>query len=548
MFAIRKLLWQLWLCCALMVLVMPASAAFAQARKGVTEIPDPKMVLNSVKLISQGPSESVFQINFYPQLPPYQAIGNYNERETGSLNLEVRFENSRRGLSSAASKYTGLVKNIEYNINATDLSLNFKVDDPSKMSVQQLAPDKLLVTVKRVSKRASSSFGDFGDRPDESNGPAAGDARATQSAPYGSRDNYVPDDFGNDGAELIKLKYADVSEVVGLLTEGITVRPNNIFILREPGFGSPGQNGGGGSGGRKPEDNEQPLGESVDRNLAIDRRLNAIWVRGTPDYIARVKRQIEVIDVPVDSVILETQFIELSESGARNLGIDLANGVNQTAVGTVKRGEFAPFGGPSDLLKSFSLQAALYAQIQKGEGRILSKPRIAAQSGATAKIITGDALPILTSITLSGVNGVSQKVDYVNVGVTLQIAPRVSPDGYVTSQIYAVVSSVTGYSQGYPTISQREAETSASVRDGESFVLGGLIQENSLKSKSKVPILGDIPLLGRAFSYEKTSRGKTELYIIITPRIVRHDQSDTSRPENRNDLPALPENIISENK
>jgi general secretion pathway protein D len=545
MFAIRKLLWQLSVSCALLLAGF-ASAAFAQGPKGVTEIPDPKMVLNNVKLISQGPSESVFQINFYPQLPPYQAIGNYNERETGSTNLEVRFENSRRGLSSAASKFSGLVKNLEYNTNPPDLSLNFKVDDPSKMSVQQLAPDKLLVTVKRVSKRASSSFGDFGDGPGASRGAAAADERALQLAPYGGTSSYSPDDFGNDGAELIKLKYADVSEVVGLLTEGITVRPNNIFILREPGFGSPGQNGGGGSGGRKPEDNEQPLGESVDRNLAIDRRLNAIWVRGTPDYIARVKRQIEVIDVPVDSVILETQFIELSESGARNLGIDLANGVNQAAVGTVKRGEFAPFGGATDILKSFSLQAALYAQIQKGEGRILSKPRIAAQSGATAKIITGDALPILTSITLSGVNGVSQKVDYVNVGVTLQIAPRVSPDGYVTSQIYAVVSSVTGYSQGYPTISQREAETSASVRDGESFVLGGLIQENSLKSKSKVPILGDIPVLGRAFSYEKTSRGKTELYIIITPRIVRHDQSDTSRPESRNDASTIPENIVGE--
>ena len=76
----------------------------------------------------------------------------------------------------------------------------------------------------------------------------------------------------------------------------------------------------------------------------------------------------------------------------------------------------------------------------------MSRPRIAAQSGSTAKIITGDALPILTSITLSGVNGVSQQVQYVNVGVTLQIAPRVSSDGFVTSQIYGVVSSVTGYS------------------------------------------------------------------------------------------------------
>ena len=138
-------------------------------------------------------------------------------------------------------------------------------------------------------------------------------------------------------------------------------------------------------------------------------------------------------------------------------------------------------------------------------------------------------MPILTAITLSGVNGVSQQVQYVNVGVTLQIAPRVSEDGFVTSQIYGVVSSVTGFSQGYPTISQREAETSASVRDGETFVIGGLTQENSLTNKSKIPLLGDIPLLGALFTVERSTRSKTELYIVITPHIVRHRRFDNER-------------------
>jgi general secretion pathway protein D len=113
-------------------------------------------------------------------------------------------------------------------------------------------------------------------------------------------------------------------------------------------------------------------------------------------------------------------------------------------------------------------------------GRILSKPRVAAQSGATAKITTREALPILTSITLSGVNEVPEQVQYSNVGVTLQFAPRVSPDSHVTSKIYAVVFSVSGYSQGDATISRWEAETSASVLDGGSFVIGGLTQESVL--------------------------------------------------------------------
>jgi general secretion pathway protein D len=84
-----------------------------------------------------------------------------------------------------------------------------------------------------------------------------------------------------------------------------------------------------------------------------------------------------------------------------------------------------------------------------------------------------------------------------------------------------VVSSVTGFQQGYPTISQRQAETAATVRDGDSFVIGGLTQESSINTKDKVPLLGDIPIIGQAFRTDKSSRSKTELYIIVTPHIVR---------------------------
>ena len=173
------------------------------------------------------------------------------------------------------------------------------------------------------------------------------------------------------------------------------------------------------------------------------------------------------------------------------------------------------------LAEAATPRTALYAQIAKGEGRIVSKPRIAAQSGGSAKIVTGDALPILTSIALSGVNAVQQQVQYVNVGVTLQIAPRVSDDGMVTSHVFAVVSSVTGFSQGYPTISQREASTSATVRDGESFVIGGLAQESDLKRRTKLPIVGDMPVFSSLFDAENSTRSKTDLYIIVTPHIVQ---------------------------
>jgi general secretion pathway protein D len=344
--------------------------------------------------------------------------------------------------------------------------------------------------------------------------------------------------------EVVKLKYADVSEIVGLLTGNQTIKSNDDFSPQEPNFGSTGAATGGyfGSGGLPASPilsapngiliSSDSVGQAVDGTIGIDRRLNAVILRGPPERVAQIKQEIAMLDVPVTSVVLETEFVELSETGARNLGLDFNNANGQ--IGAVNVSYSKGFPGFSDTPRfggvNAGFQVALYAQIAKGEGQIVSKPRISAQSGSPAKIVTGDALPILTSIALSGVNAVQQQVEYVNVGVTLQIAPRVTDDGFVTAHVFAVVSSVTGFSQGYPTISQREASTSATVRDGEPFVIGGLTEESRISNKSKLPLLGDIPLLGALFTTEHTNRAKRDLYIVVTPHIVGPRGATIPRP------------------
>ncbi len=486
--------------------------ATAQSRASIT--------VSDVQIIAEGPDQSIFTITLSPRAGSYSADNSDPSRPALILLGGARSNDLRTDV-----EYRGLVRTIKYEPTDSGLALRFAAGAPSKAKIEASGTTRLLVTVTRL---------------------VGGEALGSRAVDSGNSDitpatglPLAPDPLpGEDGYELVMLKYADVSEIVGLLSDGATVKPNNVFIRREPGFGSVGSTSTttySSSQGQTAQE-EKPLGQSIDSSLAIDRRLNAIWIKGSPSRIARIKDQIALIDVPVDSVILETQFVELTELGARSLGIDFANSSGQIFSGNIQTGGSLPFGfDPKTRLVSGQVQAAIYAQIQKGQGRIVSKPRIAAQSGSTAKIITGDALPILTAITLSGVNAVSQQVQYVNVGVTLQIAPRVSSDGYVTSHIYAVVSSVTGYSQGYPTISQREAETSASVRDGETFVIGGLTQENDLTNRTKVPLLGDIPLIGQAFRTERTNKSNTELYIIITPHIVRHRRfeqinSDGSAP------------------
>jgi len=461
--------------------------------------------LLQVQMISESPKESRFRLTFAPSINRFGPLG-----DNGSASLG--FALTRRATSAREpAGLNGYVRQISFEQMDTVLILRFLASGAAQMTSTALDATHVEVVISNGVERATQAPVPLPVQPLAVAQPTSPVAMAP----------------GGDGYELVMLNYADVSEVVGLLTEGLTVKSNNAFNPREPGFGSTGLSGNNNYAqmqARNEAVDDAPLGQSVDGSIAIDRRLNAVWLKGTPERIARMKAQIAQIDIPVDSVTLETQLVELTESGVRAIGIDFNNASGQIGQLAVQSGAFVPVGmvpNGSGRLASATLQAALYAQVQKGEGRIVSRPRIAALSGGTAKIVTGDALPILTSITLSGVNGVSQQVQYVNVGVTLQIAPRVTPDGFVTSQVFCVVSSVSGYSQGYPTISQREAQTSATVRDGEVFVIGGLTQESSISSNSKVPLLGDVPLFGNAFRTTKTNRSKTELYIIITPHVVR---------------------------
>jgi general secretion pathway protein D len=458
------------------------------------------VMLTQIKLVTDTSGEAKFDMVFTPKANTFAPV------PSDPTNPSVGFALTTRGpLASSPPGMKGLVRNIAFDQEQTVLIMRFTTTAAASISAAQLDDKTIEVTVS-----SGAALNDVGP---EAAGAASGIPPAMEQ----------PESY-----ELVRLKYADVSEVVGLLTDGISVKSNDLFNPQEPAFGSNSLTGGSsynpGPTTQAPGSSDEPLGQSIDSSMAIDRRLNAVWLRGTPDQIARMKAMIAMIDVPLDSVVLETEFLELNETGAKALGIDFTNSAGQIAVATFQTGQFIPATafGTGKKVTSIGLQAAIYAQVQSGNGRILSKPRISAQSGSTAKIITGDALPILTSIALSGVNGVSQQVQYVNVGVTLQIAPRVSQDGYVSSHVFAVVSSVTGYQQGYPTISQREAETSATVRDGDSFVIGGLTQEDVINSKTKIPLLGDIPLIGQAFRTNKSATSKTELYIIVTPHIVHH--------------------------
>lgn len=495
-----------------LIAALPPGSAQAQA--------GPASLTAIAVTVTEGPpGETRLLLSFNQILPQFSIVTNDNERPL------IGFANTVRGAGATIPTGAhGPLKAVEFNQRDTVLTISFVGAGPLHVVAKPIAGKALSLTFTAAAKTGKEA------------GPAAA----------GSVPAFADRGPGEDAFEVVPLKYADISEIVGLISSGAPIKPNDTFTPQEPAFGSSGFTGNNNTNSnlisQAYNQNNQDAantayGQLIDDSIGVDRRLNAIILRGSPERIARLKAKIAELDVPVQSVILETVFVELTETGARNVGLDFTNSSGQIAVGTYQRGTFlANQGGGSSGIDiagygSYSLQAAIYAEVKKGEGRIVSRPRISAQSGTSAKIITGDALPILTSIALSGVNAVSQQVQYVNVGVTLQIAPRVSADGYVTSHIFAEVSSVTGFSQGYPTISQREASTSATVKDGEYFIIGGLTQENRLTTKGKVAGLGDIPLVGELFKLHQQTGSKTELYIVVTPHIVRDGDSAQARAE-----------------
>ena len=346
--------------------------------------------------------------------------------------------------------------------------------------------------------------------------------------------------FNGQNFEVVPLKYADVSEIAGLLVQGQSVAPNDTFqpagsIFSLPTstngiptqgapYGNPFANGGG---------TGQPssFGERINDNIGLDRRLNAIVLYGTPQEIAQYKNFIAAIDVPVSSVMLECAVLELDETAAKNLGIDFTNPNGQIATGSASLGPLGSTSSSGTLLTApnitASLQAALYATIAHGGGKILATPRVLALNGQPAQILSGDALPIAQTTYIPGQSATyfQSTINYIAVGINMQIQPRIDADRFVTSHIYAEASSVTQYvnagGQQVPQVSLRQVTTQATVQDGQPFIVGGLLLDEEISNVSKIPILGDLPLIGGVFRVRHDTTQRTNLYIIITPHVIR---------------------------
>lgn len=263
--------------------------------------------------------------------------------------------------------------------------------------------------------------------------------------------------------------------------------------------------------------------------VKVDPTLNTLVITGSPEMIRRIEVDVVKIDSPIKQVLLEVLVIELSGDARKSLGTEWQWEVEKpkgedtsgtltftTGVLLSKLGYTCPGGIASFLL-------SLKPIVEQGDARIHANPRIVAMDGHPADIFLGQEqsyLVLTESGTDTGSTVTRQRV-IIKTGVTLKFLPQISPIGDVTVKVEPEVSATVGFNKdGYPIISSRRANTTVRVKDGETFVIGGLLHEFESQSVGKVPILGDIPLFGKLFRTERTEKSETEVVIMVTPHII----------------------------
>lgn len=265
------------------------------------------------------------------------------------------------------------------------------------------------------------------------------------------------------------------------------------------------------------------------RDAIPDEKLNMILIRDTPEAIALAERIVNLHEIPDAEVMLEVEVLEISRTKLMELGIQWPNQATLTPLSAAG----AAVTTLADLkhLSDSRIQASvgnLIANVKKTDSdvNLLANPRIRVCSKTKAKIMIGDKLPIITT-TSTSTGFASQSIQYVEVGLKLDVEPRVTSDDDVSIKIGLEVSSLSkevvsaGGALAYQ-IGTRSADTLLKLRDGETQILAGLLNDEERSSGNRIPIIGDIPVLGRLFGSQKDERAKSEIILSITPHIVQH--------------------------
>ncbi len=284
------------------------------------------------------------------------------------------------------------------------------------------------------------------------------------------------------------------------------------------------------------------------RDVYIDEKLNLLVIRDTPEAVRLVEKLVLLADRPEPEVMLEVEILEVKRTRLQELGLQYPNQftvltpeiipgttlidgvlVTDPTARSVLTIESLKNITSSDI--AVSPNPVLNVRKDTGDVSILANPRIRVKNKEKAKIHIGDKVPVITSnVTSTGVT--SESVSYLDVGIKVDFEPQVYLEGEVGIKVGLEVSNIvqqvkTNTGTLVYQLGSRNANTVLRLKDGETQVLAGLIADEERTGASKVPGLGDLPLLGRLFANQRDELNKTEIVLLVTPRIIR----SLERPE-----------------
>jgi general secretion pathway protein D len=288
------------------------------------------------------------------------------------------------------------------------------------------------------------------------------------------------------------------------------------------------------------------------KKMAMNKDLNSITIKDSPETVALCQKIIEANDKSVGEIVVDVELLEVNSTKLKTLGIDLTSknltigpdynmtkdkDGNATGIGN---GPPIPLGkidaAYKGLLYAFPIPNLIVKFLMSDtDSQVLAKPQLRVMEGKKASVHIGDRMPIPSSTSIYTGSGGTQSnyvptttFTYQDVGVKIEIEPRVHHNREVSLKITAEVSSVTGYVQSesaltaaQPIIGTRKVQTEIRLEDGEASLLAGLLREEDQNSFSGVPGIGDIPILRRLFGTNDTKKISTDVVLLLTPHIIR---------------------------
>lgn len=282
------------------------------------------------------------------------------------------------------------------------------------------------------------------------------------------------------------------------------------------------QDGGGSGGGQQAGGNQQGGGQA---DASFDERVNTLILAGPRSAVERAKEALARIDVAPPQVLIEARVVEVSTDVDNTLGVlwDFTNTKANFTLDTPNppdRGNFGTIVFGRLTRDAIGIGAKLDALFKDNKARLLANPKLLVLNAKQAQIFIGDEVRYIESVQ-STQNGVSVTTGKVNVGIQLNVVAKANPDGEINLQIHPEVSLITGFLKTpvggeIPQVSRRFADSAVRLRSGETLVIGGLLSQRDLKLVQKVPLLGDLPVLGYLFKQTNTKRSSSEIMVFLT--------------------------------